>query len=178
MLLLADFAAPAFVAHGGVAVVAAEHDLGALGDDVAVAVDAGIDSRLCAARADRFDLGDGVGEFHEPPRSREEVSLKIGPEAEAQHRDVLVVDDVAQFVDLFRREKLALIGDDDGGFSMFAEFPENGVGGQNDLRVLGEADPAPDDVGAIPRVGGRLDEPDCHALFFIVEFCDQRLGGF
>ena len=59
-LMFTDAADVAAVAHGDVAVVAAKQDLGAFGDDVAFAVDPGVDSGLGAAVADGLDLLDGV----------------------------------------------------------------------------------------------------------------------
>ena len=50
----------AAVTHSDVGVVAAEHDLAALGDDAALLVDPCIHARLLTAGADRLDLGDRV----------------------------------------------------------------------------------------------------------------------
>ena len=44
------------VAHGNVGIIAAQHHLSAFGDDIAVAVDTGIDRSLGTAIADGFDL--------------------------------------------------------------------------------------------------------------------------
>ena len=68
------------MAHGDVAVVAAEQDLPALGDDAAIAVDAGVDGRLAAAGAHGLDLRDGIGQLHEPPCAGEKVREKIRPQ--------------------------------------------------------------------------------------------------
>ena len=53
----------AAVTHSDVRIVAAEHNLAALGDDAAVLVYSGIYARLLAAGADRLDLGDRVREL-------------------------------------------------------------------------------------------------------------------
>ena len=61
------------MAHGDIAVVAAEKDLTALRDDAAVFVNSGVDGGLSPAGTDGFNFGDGVRKFHEPLRAGEEV---------------------------------------------------------------------------------------------------------
>ena len=61
----------ALVAHSNVAVVAAQHHLRAVGDDVAFAVDSGVDRGLGPAVADGLDLLNGVRHLHEPPAAGE-----------------------------------------------------------------------------------------------------------
>ena len=70
-LVLPDAPDPALVAHGDIAVVAAQEQLLTLGDDVALGVDPGVDGGLSPAVADGFDLLDGVRHLHEPPASGE-----------------------------------------------------------------------------------------------------------
>lgn len=71
--LLDAFVAPAFAAHGDVAVVAADLNLVAFFHEVAVGVDAGVDDGLVAACAGRFDFVDGVGNLEEAAGAFEEV---------------------------------------------------------------------------------------------------------
>lgn len=110
-LLSLDLAFPALVTHGDIAVIAAEENLIAVGDDVSGRVDARVDGRLAAAGADGFDLGDGVGKLHEPACAGEEVRKKIRAQTEAQNRQILVVNELPQLVYLLGSEKLRLIGD-------------------------------------------------------------------
>ena len=59
MLTLNTFLVAA-VTHSDVGVVAAEHDLAALGDDAALLVDSGVYTCFLSTGADRLDLGDRV----------------------------------------------------------------------------------------------------------------------
>ena len=63
-LALPDARHIASVAHGDVAVVAAEDDLRALGDDVTLAVDAGVHGGLGTAVAHGLDFLNAVRQFH------------------------------------------------------------------------------------------------------------------
>ena len=69
--VLPDTPDVALVAHGNVAVVAAQHHLRAVGDDVAFAVDSGVDRGLGPAVADGLDLLNGVRNLHESPAAGE-----------------------------------------------------------------------------------------------------------
>ena len=61
-LMLPDAPDVTLVAHGDVAVVAAQHHLRALGDDIAVAVDTGIDTReIVSGIAEHFTPEELVG---------------------------------------------------------------------------------------------------------------------
>lgn len=70
-LMLANALQVAAVAHGDISIVAAQHHLCAFGNDMAIAIDTGIDGSLRAAVAHRLDLLDHVRQFHQPVRSRE-----------------------------------------------------------------------------------------------------------
>ena len=135
-LMCLDAPHVAAVAHGDVAVVAADHDLIALGDDVALAADARVDGRLCAAVADGFDLLDVVRHLEQPQAAGEELGEEVGPQAEAEHRDVEIVDDPAELVDLRGLEELALVDDDDVGVVPLGEQRVN-VGVRQDRLGLG-----------------------------------------
>ncbi|EJW99856.1 hypothetical protein EVA_12037 [gut metagenome] len=54
------------MAHGDIAVVAAQLHLCAFCDDVACAVNSGIDGSLRPTIADGFDFLNGVRNFHQP----------------------------------------------------------------------------------------------------------------
>jgi len=64
--------------HGYVAIVTAQKDLIALGDDSAVPIQTGIDGGLGAAGADGLDLGNGVCYLKESTASLEEAAEKVG----------------------------------------------------------------------------------------------------
>ena len=63
---------------------------------------------------------------------------KIRPQTEAQHGDVLLVDDAAQLVDLLRGEKLRLVGDDDVGVPSAGKRVRDVLVRTDDLRVVRE----------------------------------------
>ena len=100
------------MAHGDIAVVSAEEDLAALGDDVAVRADACIGRGLAPAVTDGLDLGDGVRQLKQPPAAGEKLCLEIRPQAEAQDGQIFAVDQLPQLVDLLAGQKLALVDDD------------------------------------------------------------------
>ena len=77
--LRGDLPCPALVAHGDVAVVAAEEDLAALRDDPAAGIDPGIDGRLASAGAHGLDLRDGIRQFHEAPGAGKEMGEEVCP---------------------------------------------------------------------------------------------------
>ena len=74
LLMLPDAPDIAPVAHGNVAVVAAQQHLGTFGDDVAV-IDAGIDGGLGTTVAHGLDLLDAVRQFHQPVAAGEQSGL-------------------------------------------------------------------------------------------------------
>ena len=73
------------MAHRGIPVVSAEYHLVTFRDYAAAVIESRVDSRLSSALADRLDLRDRVGEFHESLSAREEVSLKVRAKSEAKH---------------------------------------------------------------------------------------------
>ena len=60
---------------------------------------------------------------------------KIRPQAEAQHGDVLLIDDAAQLVDLLRGEKLRLVRDDDIGVARAGKRGDDVLVRVDDLRL-------------------------------------------
>ena len=58
LLMLPDALLVAAVAHGDIAVIAAQHHLGTLGDDIAVGINAGIDGGLGGAVTDGLEYRD------------------------------------------------------------------------------------------------------------------------
>ena len=173
--MLADVADPALVAHGKVAVVAAEQELSALGDDAALAVQPGIDRGLGPAVADGLDLRDGVRHLEQPAAAVKQLALEIRAQAEAQHWDVLYVHDVAELIDLRRCQELALVDDDD--VRLFAAAVElvNVAVRRNDLGRGLQTDTAAQNDRAVALVGRGLDQPDVHAVFLVVILGNERL---
>jgi hypothetical protein len=101
-------------AHGDVAVVAADLDLGAVAHGVAGGVDAEVHRGLAAAVADRFQLGEIVGEREERGAAGEEVALKIGAQAVAEHGDFEGVGDIGGLPHLVGGEELGFVDEDAG----------------------------------------------------------------
>ena len=113
-LMFPDAGFIAAVAHGNIAIIAAQHHLGTLGDDVAI-TDTGIHGGLGTAVAHGLDLLDAVSQFHQTHGAGEQLGLEIGTQTEAHDRHVVVIDDVAELIDLLREdcrlplEKLAVM---------------------------------------------------------------------
>ena len=85
--------APAFPAYGHITLVASDFHLFALGDDIAVGVDTGVDYGLMAACAGRFYLVDGIGYLEKASRTFEQIGLEIGAQTEANHIAAEIIDD-------------------------------------------------------------------------------------
>ena len=100
------------MAHGNVAVVAAEEDLPALGDDAAIAVDAGVDRRLAAAGAHGLDLCNGIGQLHQTAGARKKMGKKICAQTKTEDRKIRFVYNLTQLVNLLGGEELCLVRDD------------------------------------------------------------------
>ena len=83
------------MAHGDVAVVAAQEDLVSLGEDAAVPVQPGVHRGLAAAGANGLYLGYGVCQLHEPPGAGEKAGEEVRAQAEARFRQILLVQQVA-----------------------------------------------------------------------------------
>ena len=158
----------ALMAHGNIGIIAAQKDLCAFGDDVAFPVDTGIDGGLCAAVANGLDLLNGVRHFHQPHRAGEQLGLKVCPQAEAHHRHIEIVDDVAKLVDLFRGQELTLVHNDhiaDALLGLFKKVIYVHLG-RNDVHPCFQANAAAEDVCTVPGVGAGLDEPHIQVIFF------------
>ena len=169
----------AAVAHGDVAVIAAQNHLGTFGDDVAV-IDTGIDGGFCAAVAHSFDFLNAVGDFHQPAGAGEELGLEISPETEAENGDIPLVYNGTELVDLCFGHELALIHDDDIAFVVMSA-QETGIHvhiGSDDFHSCLQTDAAAENIGTVPGVGAGLDEPDVHIIFFVIVFGDQGLSSF
>ena len=177
-LMLPDALNVALVAHGDVAVVAAQHHLGTLGNDIAI-VNTGIDGGLSTAVADGLDLLNGVRHLHQTAAAGEEPGLEVRPQAEAHDGNIIVVDDGAQLVDLVFRQELALVHDDH--IALTRLLPLEGVNQvhlrRDDLYRCCQADAAAQDLDPVTGVRAGLDEPDLQVVLLVIVFGDQGLGG-
>ena len=131
-----------------------------------------------AAGADGFDLGEGVRDLEKAAAAGEQVGQKVGAQPEADDRHIALIHQRAQLVDLLRREKLALIGDDDIHAGVLVEFFDDIIAGQDDIRLFGKPDAGFDDIGTVPGIHRRLDKPDGHAQLLVVKLGDERLRRF
>ncbi len=168
------------MAHGDVAVIAAKHHLFALGDDMALAVDAGVDGGLGTAVANGFDLLDGICHLHQPLAAGEQAAQKVGAQAKAYHRDIIIVYDGTKLVDLLPGQELAFVGNDHIAIAVLGLLVE-GVYirfRRDDLHLGLQTDTAAQDPGTVPNVGAGLDEPYMQVVFLVIIFGDQRLSGF
>ena len=148
----------ALVAHGNIAVVAPQKYLGALGNNVAGAVDPGIDGGFGPAVADGLDLLDGVRHLHEPQGAGEQMGLEVRPQSEAHDGYIAVVHDLPKLVDLIHSKKLALIHNDH--IAMALKIPAKplvsiGLRGEN-IRPGREPDPAGKHMLPVPHIGAGL----------------------
>ena len=134
--VLPDAPDVALVTHGNVAVVAAQNHLRALGDDVAVAVDTGVHRGLRAAVADGLDLLNGVRHLHQAAAAGKQAGLEVRAQAEAHHRNVVVIDKCAELVDLAFRQELAFIHDNDVALALLGVLKQqvNVRAGGDDVR--------------------------------------------
>ena len=173
-----DIVLIALVAHGDIAVVAAQKDLAALGHDVAVGAETGVDRGFSAAVADGLDLGDGVRQLKQPAAAGEQLRLEVRPQPEAQHRQILAVDQLAQLVDLLCGHELALIDDDDVRLFPFGVERANVLVRTDGLGLSRESHARAERELAVTVVRRGLDEPDAHAALFVVIFGDERRRGF
>ena len=166
------------MAHGHIAVVSSEEDLVTLGDDPPACIDAGIDRRFPSAGANGLDLGQGIGQLHQALRTGKKVGQKVGPETEAENRQILFVHQRAQIVDLPWGEKLRFIRNDDivPASEMISLY--DALFRRNDLGAGFQPDPAADQIRSVPGIDARFNEPYRHAEFLVVELRNQGLGGF
>ena len=69
---------------------------------------------LLAAPAERRDLLEPVRQLTEALRAREQPALEIRHQAIADDRNLPLVDDMREGLDLLRTQELRLVDDDDG----------------------------------------------------------------
>jgi hypothetical protein len=124
-----------------VALVAADLDLGAAGEDTATRVAADDHGGLAAAVTDGADLSHLVGEGEEGGRAGEELAAEVDAQAIGHHRDMEVIHGAGELPDLGGGEELRLVHEDagDGAF---------GEAGPDALEQV---------VGGVVGVGGGLD---------------------
>ena len=119
--LAAGGGAEVAAAHGDVALVAADLDLGAFAHGMAVGAEANVHSCFAAAVADSFEFDEVVGPAEESGGAVEEVALEIGTQAVAEDRDVEVIGHGGELLDLGAGEELGLVDEHAGeeGFGVF-----------------------------------------------------------
>ena len=79
--------------HCDVGIVAAEHNLATLGDDVTVFIDTRVDGCFFTAGAYGLDLGNRVRYLKKTHRAGEELGQKVRTQTEAHYRYVDLVYD-------------------------------------------------------------------------------------
>ena len=97
---------PVAAAIGDIFVIAADVDLGAFADDLALGIEAGDHRGLAAAMADGADLAQLVGDGEQLLRAGEKLALEVGAQAIGHDGDVETVDDMGELPDLVAVEEL------------------------------------------------------------------------
>ena len=174
--------APAAATQRDVLVVATNLDLVAVGHDVALAVDAGVDDRLAATGAGGFHLLDGVGKLHQATRALKEVGLEVGTQPVAHHIDAVVVHDAGELVDLVRRQELRLVDEDPvldnlGPVEHLLEHLVQVAIGIDPRALALDADARADDVVVLAVVDDGLHAQVLHAALLKVIGLGQEHGG-
>lgn len=100
---------PALAADGDITVVTADLNLLTLFDEVAVAVDAGIDDGLVTTCACALDFIYSIGDLEKPSGTLEEMALEISAETVAYHVAAEIVNDPRELIYLIGGEKLCLV---------------------------------------------------------------------
>ena len=109
IVIFVDCLLPAAVTHSHVRIVAADKHLAALGNYVALAVDASVYDSLFAAGANRLYLGDRVGNLKEAAATLEKMCKKVGSKTVAENGDLVYVHDPAELIHLLGGKELALV---------------------------------------------------------------------
>ena len=92
--------AEVLTAHGDVALVAADFDLGAFSDCVAFGIGAQVHGGFTGTVANRFELDQVVGPAEQGGAAGKEVALEVGSQAVTEHGDAELVGDLAELLDL------------------------------------------------------------------------------
>ena len=88
--------------------ISAQQDLLSFPHDFAL-MDARVKRRLAPAPADGLDLFDGICPAQQFTASFKEISLKIGAQPIADHRDVLLIHNVYKPANLLSRQEIRLV---------------------------------------------------------------------
>ena len=163
-------------------VVATDFHLVAVGDDIAVGVDARIDNGLAAASASGLNLVDSVGNLEEAFAPLEEVRLEVGAQAVAHHIGAVVIDNSCQLIHLGSREELRLVDENPVLHherllkEPFRQFVEVGVAVDPFARAL-DADARLNHVFLLAVVDNRFHAEIFHAAFFEIVCCSEQQCG-
>ena len=110
LFLLTNPFLPTLVAHSEIEVISSKKKLITRCNYVHIRVKASVDNRLGAAGANGFYLSDRVGKLKEPSAARKEMTEEVGTESKAQYRDIAIVNNSSQVVDVAFGKELALVG--------------------------------------------------------------------
>ena len=148
-----------------VALVAADADLLAFADALAVVVDAHVHRRLLAAGADVLDFLDVVGQRQQVGRTGERVAAEVAAQAVADHRHAAHLRQLVQLLDLGGGEELGFVDQHAGDLRRLGQ--EIGLGAEGvDLALRAEA--RGDLADAVAAVDGGGVQLDLLALLFVV----------
>src|SRR6185369_12258103 len=168
-------------AQSDIAVVAADLRLRARSDRMALGIDAKVHRRLAPAFAHRFQLDQRVREREQSRRPGKELSLEVGPEAVAEHRNPERVGDLAKLQHVALRQELRLV-DEYAVELTLPQFPADrdeqvdtlvigvGRGGQSDARS--------DRAGASAVVERGRPQHRFHAALAVIEIGLEQGGRF
>ena len=116
-------------------------------------------------------------QYQKPQRTGKQLCQKVCPQAKAHDRDIVVVHDGPQLVDLRRLHELALVHNDHIAITAgIGEQLEHILSRGDDLHPGFQTDAAAQHICAVPHIRAGLDEPDLQTVFFVVILGDQRLG--
>src|SRR5437868_13836128 len=95
--------------ESNIAVVAADLGLGAARDGMSFGIDAQVHRRLAPAFAYCLQLDQSIGEGQERGAAFEQLALKVGAQAVAEHRDLQIVGDAAELKHVVASEELRFV---------------------------------------------------------------------
>ena len=103
-----------------------------------------------------------ISALHQAAAAGKQAGLEVRAQAEAHHRNVVVIDKCAELVDLAFRQELAFIHDNDVALALLGVLKQQVYvrSRGDDVRRGFQTDAAAQNLRAVPGVGAGLDEPD------------------